>query len=91
MPVLQIRNQNGGSWTVHAEFHDGSFEEISGFATENDANLWIATKFQGSSNASVTFGDPTGNPPKNGPSAGSDARLRVREMAYHLLGRLLRL
>jgi hypothetical protein len=47
MPALQIRNQNGGSWTVHAEFLDGSFEEISGFATENDANHWIATKFQG--------------------------------------------
>ena len=45
-PILQIRNKNGGSWTVHAEFPDGSFEEISGFATENDANEWIAKELQ---------------------------------------------
>jgi hypothetical protein len=45
-PILQIRNKNGGSWTVHAEFSDGSFEEISGFATENDANEWIAKELQ---------------------------------------------
>jgi hypothetical protein len=46
MPVLQIRNANGGAWIVHAEFPDGSFEEISGFRTENDANEWIATSLQ---------------------------------------------
>jgi hypothetical protein len=45
-PVLQIRNKNGGSWTVRAEFPDGSSEEISGFATENDANEWIAKELQ---------------------------------------------
>lgn len=43
-PVLQIRNRNGGAWTVHAEFRDGSFEEISGFKSENEANEWIANK-----------------------------------------------
>ena len=47
-PILQIRNKNGGSWTVHAELPHGSFEEISGFATENDANEWIAKELTGS-------------------------------------------
>ena len=42
IPILQIRNKNGGAWVVHAEFPDGSFEEISGFKTENEANAWIA-------------------------------------------------
>jgi hypothetical protein len=46
MPALQIRNKNGGSWIVRAEFPDGSFEEISGFKTESDANEWIATNLQ---------------------------------------------
>ena len=45
-PVLQIRNKNGGAWTVHAEFPDGSFEEISGFKTENEANEWVAKELQ---------------------------------------------
>ena len=47
IPALQIRNKNGGAWTVHAEFPDGSFEEISGFRSENDANAWIAKDLQG--------------------------------------------
>jgi hypothetical protein len=46
MPVLQIRNSNGGAWTVHAEFPDGSSEEITGFKSENEANEWIATSLQ---------------------------------------------
>jgi hypothetical protein len=46
MPVLQIRNANGGAWRVRAEFPDGSFEEIDGFKTENDANEWIAKELQ---------------------------------------------
>jgi hypothetical protein len=46
MPILQIRNANGGAWTVHAEFPDGSSDEISGFRTESDANEWIATSLQ---------------------------------------------
>ena len=46
VPVLQIRNKNGGAWSVHAEFPDGSFEEISGFRTENEANEWVAKELQ---------------------------------------------
>jgi hypothetical protein len=42
MPVLQIRNHNGGAWCVHAEFPDGTSEDVSGFKTENEANEWIA-------------------------------------------------
>ena len=46
MPTLQIRNANGGAWTVHAEFPDGSAEDVPGFKTENEANEWIATSLQ---------------------------------------------
>jgi hypothetical protein len=46
MPALQIRHCNGDDWRVHASFPDGSSEEISGFHTENEANAWIADKFQ---------------------------------------------
>jgi hypothetical protein len=46
MPALQVRNTNGADWRVHASFPDGSFEEISGFQTENEANTWIAEKLQ---------------------------------------------
>jgi hypothetical protein len=46
MPILQIRNTNGGDWRVHAEFPDGSFEEISGFKNENEANEWIANSLR---------------------------------------------
>lgn len=46
MPVLQIRNSNGGAWRVHAEFPDGSSEDIGGFRTENEANEWIAKDLQ---------------------------------------------
>jgi hypothetical protein len=46
MPILQIRNTNGGDWSVHAEFPDGSFEEISGFKSENEANEWIANSLR---------------------------------------------
>jgi hypothetical protein len=46
MPILQIRNTNGGEWCVHAEFPDGSFEEISGFKNENEANEWIANSLR---------------------------------------------
>jgi hypothetical protein len=42
MPILQIRNSNGGAWCVHAEFPDGSVEDVGGFRTENEANEWIA-------------------------------------------------
>jgi len=46
MPVLQIRNSNGGAWCVRAEFSDGSFEDVGGFGTENEANEWIAKDLQ---------------------------------------------
>ena len=46
MPILQIRNTNGGSWCVHAEFPDGSFEDIGGFKSEDEANQWIARELQ---------------------------------------------
>jgi hypothetical protein len=46
VPTLQIRNKNGGAWIVHAEFPDGSSEDISGFNTENEANEWIARELQ---------------------------------------------
>ena len=46
IPTLQIRNKNGGAWIVHAEFPDGTFEEISGFKSENEANEWIAQELQ---------------------------------------------
>jgi len=41
-PILQIRRKNDEAWTVHAEFPDGTVEEIPGFNSENDANEWIA-------------------------------------------------
>jgi hypothetical protein len=46
IPILQIRNANGGGWMVRVEFPDGSFEEISGFKSENDANEWISKDLQ---------------------------------------------
>jgi hypothetical protein len=46
MPILQIRNSNGGAWCVHAEFPDSSFEDVGGFRTENEANEWIAKDLQ---------------------------------------------
>ena len=46
MPILQIRNSNGGAWCVHAEFPDGSVEDVGGFRTENEANEWIAKDLQ---------------------------------------------
>jgi hypothetical protein len=46
IPFLQIRNSEGGGWAVHAEFPDGSFEDISGFKSENEANEWVAKDLQ---------------------------------------------
>jgi hypothetical protein len=46
VPMLQIRNTDAGAWCVHAQFPDGSFEDIGGFKTENDANEWIAHELQ---------------------------------------------
>jgi hypothetical protein len=49
LPSLQVRHSAQGdreSWTVRATWQDGSFEEISGFRNEAEANDWIANKFQ---------------------------------------------
>jgi hypothetical protein len=46
VPILQIRNTRSGDWTVHAEFPDGSFEDIPGFKSENEANEWVARELQ---------------------------------------------
>jgi hypothetical protein len=46
IPVLQIRTLNGNEWWVHAQFPDGSFEEVSGFRSENEANAWVAKDLQ---------------------------------------------
>jgi hypothetical protein len=46
MPILQLRRSNGDAWCVHAEFPDGTFEEVPGFKTENEANEWIAKELQ---------------------------------------------
>ena len=46
MPSLQVRHEEGRIWTVRATWSDGSFEEISGFPNELDANEWITNKFQ---------------------------------------------
>jgi hypothetical protein len=48
LPSLQIRHSAHGereSWTVRATWADGTFEEISGFQNEGDANDWITNKF----------------------------------------------
>lgn len=46
MPVLQIRHSEGHDWCVAATWPDGRYEEIAGFKNEQEANEWIATKFQ---------------------------------------------
>jgi hypothetical protein len=46
-PVLQIRHTDSGSqYSVAATWPDGRVEQIEGFATESEANEWIANKFQ---------------------------------------------
>jgi hypothetical protein len=47
LPALQIRTTNGESWLVRAQFPDGSFEDIPGFRSENEANEWVAKELQG--------------------------------------------
>ena len=48
LPALQIRRSDtsGGYWAVRATWDDGTFEEITGFANEAEADDWIANKFQ---------------------------------------------
>jgi hypothetical protein len=49
VPKLQVRHSvtnHGEDWTVRATWDDGTFEEISGFQNEAEANDWIANKFE---------------------------------------------
>jgi hypothetical protein len=49
LPVLQIRysdTSGSDSWTVRATWEDGTFEEIPGFQSEQEADDWITNKFQ---------------------------------------------
>jgi hypothetical protein len=45
LPALQIRKEEGGSFTVRATWPDGAFEEVAGFTSETEANEWITNKF----------------------------------------------
>ena len=50
LPALQVRHTataDGNDWTVRATWDDGTFDEITGFHNEAEANDWIATEFQG--------------------------------------------
>jgi hypothetical protein len=46
VPVMQIRHTETGEWLVAAKWSDGTVEDIRGFATETDANEWIARELQ---------------------------------------------
>jgi hypothetical protein len=49
LPNLQVRQSDtdsGENWSVRATWEDGTFEEISGFQNEVEANEWITNKFQ---------------------------------------------
>ena len=46
VPVMQIRHTETGEWLVAAKWPDGTVEDIRGFATETDANEWIARELQ---------------------------------------------
>jgi hypothetical protein len=49
LPGLQVRKSDtdsGENWSVRATWEDGTFEEISGFQNEVEANEWITNKFQ---------------------------------------------
>jgi hypothetical protein len=48
LPSLQVRHSSQGegeAWTVRATWEDGSFEEVTGFQSEAEANDWIVNKF----------------------------------------------
>jgi hypothetical protein len=46
IPRLRICRTNSEDWRVHIEFPDATFEEVSGFRSEEEANEWIAIKFE---------------------------------------------
>jgi hypothetical protein len=45
-PIMQIRQSDEDGWKVAATWPDGSSEEIGKFASETDANKWVADKLQ---------------------------------------------
>lgn len=45
-PVLQVRRSERSDWWVAATWPDGRSEAIRAFASESDANEWIAKRFQ---------------------------------------------
>jgi hypothetical protein len=46
IPVMQIRRSKNGDWWVAAKWPSGEVEDIKGFATESEANEWIAKELQ---------------------------------------------
>jgi hypothetical protein len=46
IPVMQIRHSDTGDWLVAAKWPSGEVEDIKGFATESQANEWIAKELQ---------------------------------------------
>jgi hypothetical protein len=46
IPVMQIRHTESGDWFVAAKWPNGQVEDIKGFATESEANEWIAKELQ---------------------------------------------
>jgi hypothetical protein len=46
IPVMQIRHTDTGDWLVAAKWPSGKVEDIKGFATESQANEWIAKELQ---------------------------------------------
>jgi hypothetical protein len=49
VPNLQVchsATSHGENWTVRATWDDGTFEEVTGFQNEVEANDWIANEFQ---------------------------------------------
>jgi hypothetical protein len=46
IPIMQIRHTENGEWFVAAKWPDGRVEDIRGFASESEANEWIANELQ---------------------------------------------
>lgn len=44
MPMLQVRKENEGRFTVRVTWPDGGWQDIPGFEHESDADDWIARK-----------------------------------------------
>jgi hypothetical protein len=46
VPIMQIRHDTKDRWWVAATWPDGRREDVKGFATESEANEWIANELQ---------------------------------------------